>query len=139
MRRDEMERVVRGAYAARRAEDVEAALGFFTEDATYRISVNERLGEYGRTIRGHDELRAFFGQLFGTWDWRAFKPEQIVADESATPARAAVYSSGRMRHAPSGQEFDFETLDLLTFADGRIASFVEFFDTDMLAQVTGRG
>ena len=139
MRRDDVERVVRGAYAARRAEDVEAALGFFNEDATYRISVSERLGEYGRTIRGHDELRAFFVQLFATWDWRAFTTEQIVADETALPVRAAVYSSGRMRHAPSGREFDFETLDLLTFADGRIAGFVEFFDTDMLAQVTGRG
>ena len=66
MRRAEVERVIRDAYAARRDEDVEKVLGFFTRDATYRISANERLGGYGRTIRGHEDMRAFFRQLFGT-------------------------------------------------------------------------
>jgi ketosteroid isomerase-like protein len=139
MGRDEVEQVIRGAYAARRAEDVEAALGYFAEDASYRISVSKRLGEYGRTIRGHAELRAAFCQLFATWDWRAFTTEEVIVDETVRPARAAVYSSGRMRHAPSGREFDFETLDLLSVEGGRITSFVEFFDTDMLAQLTAPG
>jgi ketosteroid isomerase-like protein len=29
-------------------------------------------------------------------------------------------------------------MDLLTLEEGRIASFLEFFDTDMLAQFIGR-
>jgi ketosteroid isomerase-like protein len=137
MSRAEVERVIRDSYAARRDEDVEAVLGFFTKDATFRISINERLGEYGRTIRGHEELRQFFVQLFRTWDWREFHFESVVIDESGRQIRAAVHSTGTMRHAPSGREFRFETLDLLSFSDGRIASFLEFFDTDLLAQFIG--
>ena len=62
-----------------------------------------------------------------------------MIDGSAVPVRAAVYTTGRIRHTPSGREFEFETLDLLSFEEGRIASFLEFFDTDMLAQLTAPG
>jgi ketosteroid isomerase-like protein len=120
MERAAVERVIRDAYAARRDE-----------------AVNERPGDHGRTIRGHDVLRAFLEQLFSTWDGRAFEMDQIVIDVAADLARAAVYTTERMRHSPSGRAFDFEALDLLSFREGRIASLLESFDTDLLAQFAG--
>ncbi len=137
MRRAEVERVIEAAYAARRAEDVEGALAHFLPTATFRMVVNDRLGEAGRQVRGFDDLRAAFGEMFATWDFRELPLAQVVIDDAATPVRAAVHSSGTVRHAPSGQEFSFEMLDLLTFEDGKIASFLQFFDTDLLAQVVG--
>jgi ketosteroid isomerase-like protein len=134
MRRAEVERVIRAAYAARRAEDVEAALAHFLPTATFRIVVNDRLGGIGRQLGGHDQLREAFREMFATWDFRELPLEHVVIDDSVTPVRAAVHSNGRVRHAPSGKEFSFEMLDLLTFEDGKIASFLQFFDTDMLAQ-----
>lgn len=134
MRRSDVERVIQAAYAARRAEDVEGALAFFLPTATFRIVVNDRLGEAGRQLAGHEELRAAFREMFATWDFRELPLAHVVIDDSVQPVRAAVHSNGRVRHAPSGIEFSFEMLDLLTFEDGKIASFLQFFDTDMLAQ-----
>jgi ketosteroid isomerase-like protein len=137
MRRAEVERVIEAAYVARRAEDVEAALAQFQPAATFRMVVNDRLGEAGRQLSGHAQLRAAFAEMFATWDFRELPLAQVVIDDAVTPPRAAVHSNGRVRHAPSGQEFSFEMLDLLTFEDGKIASFLQFFDTDMLAQFAG--
>jgi ketosteroid isomerase-like protein len=138
MRRVEVERVIRDAYAARRREDVEAAIGYFTPGATFRIVVNERLGDAGREVRGHEELRAAFRELFAIWDFHELRIDHMVIDEAERPVRAAVHSAGVVRHAPTGERFGFEMLDLLTFEDGRIASFLQFFDTDKLAQFTSQ-
>ena len=137
MRRAEVQRLIEAAYAARWAEDVEGALAYFLPTATFRIVVNDRLGETGRQLAGHDELRAAFRDIFAAWDFRELQLEHVVIDDSAAPVRAAVHSGGRVRHTPTGKDFVFEMLDLLTFEKGKIASFLEFFDTDMLAQFAG--
>ena len=53
------------------------------------------------------------------------------------PVKAVIHSGGTMIHTPTGQNVEFETLDVLTIADGKIIDFLEFFDTHRLAQVIG--
>jgi ketosteroid isomerase-like protein len=42
---------------------------------------------------------------------------------------------GTMIHTPTGQGIEFETLDVLTVADGKIIDFLEFLDTHRLARI----
>ena len=52
-----------------------------------------------------------------------------------SPVKAVVHSSGPMTYTPTGETVEFETLDLLTIADGKIIDFLEFLDTHQLADI----
>ena len=135
MTRDELEVTIRKMYDARRFEDTDRVLAYFSPNATFRIMANEELGDLGNPLKGHDELRPVFEGLFEVWDWLDFPIESILIDDSGERFRAAVHSSGTMRFTPTGREVQVDTLDLLTFEDGRIIDFVEFFDTDLIGKV----
>lgn len=122
--------IVEEAYETRRRENVDEAVACFHPDATFRIVANSGLGEISQSFTGHDALRAAFEEFFKTWDWRDFPIKDIIVDGN----KAAVHSSGTMRHSPSGTDFTYEILDMVTLEDGKIVEFVEFLDTHMLKQ-----
>ncbi len=139
MTRDQLRDVIEKSYQARRLENTDDVLSFFAEDATFRIVANSALGDLGTPRRGHRELRPFFHQLFADWDWIDFPIKSIVIDESGTPAKAAVHCGGTMYHKPSDTRVSLDTLDLITFENGKIVDFVEFFDTDLIRRVVAAG
>ncbi len=131
MTRDEMERAIEQSYHDRRCENVDACLRHFAEDGKFRIVANEKFGDLGRPLKGYGEIRPFFERLFADWDWKGFEIQSLLIDGN----RAAVHCAGRMYYTPTEQDVEMDTLDLLTFEDGKIVDFVEFFDTDLVAQV----
>ena len=50
-----------------------------------------------------------------------------------------MHSSGTMRHSPSGTDFTYEILDIVTLEDGKIIELVEFLDTHMLKHFIDKG
>ncbi len=139
MTRSEIEDLIRTSYAARQREDVEGVMAFFSEDATFRISANERLGPLAVSLKGHDQLRACWIEQFAIWDWHDFPVISVLIDEGQSPVQAAVRCQGEIVHTPSGHRFPFETLDILTVENGKITDFMEFFDTDLAVQVQSMG
>lgn len=126
-----LEGMIRQSYEARRRENVEDVLTYFDPQATFRIVANSDLGELGRQLQGHDELRAAFAELFRTWDWRDFPVKQMIIEGD----KVVVHSGGVMHHTPSKKDVNFETVDILTLKDGKIVDFVEFFDTHLLDKI----
>ena len=101
----------------------------------FRVVANNRLGELGEERRGHNELLETWRVLFAMWDWTNFPIKSVIIDDSNSPVKAVVHSSGPMTYTPTGETVEFETLDLLTIADGKIIDFLEFLDTHQLADI----
>lgn len=133
MTREEVEKLVRSSYVARRSNDVEATLKHFHPDAEFRIVGSDSLKPMTEAVSGHGNLRAMFKQLFPAWDWSDFHIQTMHIDGNT----AFVYSSGKLRHLPTGKSMTTEILDRITLRDGLIVGFTEFIDTHLLTQVLG--
>lgn len=123
--RDEMLDIVRQAYAARVRGDVEEILRVFTEDAVFRLNAapfNHVTAVYA--ISGH-ELRDAMAQLIDNFEFSDFEIVDSVVEDS----RAAVRSMFTVRARKTGHIAQTEVFDLIEFKDGKICSFVHFFDT----------
>ena len=134
MNRAELEKMIRDAYSARRLENSTVALSYFSEDATFRVVAGDRFGDLGKVLKGHEQVLAGLEKQFATWDWEDFLVRSIIIDDNASPARAVVHCAGTIIFSPKNLSFEAETLDMLTIEDGKIIEFVEFFDTDSVAQ-----
>jgi ketosteroid isomerase-like protein len=135
MNRVEIEKLVRSSYDARRANDVEATLKHFHPEAEFRIVGSDSLKPMTEAITGHASLRQAFNELFPAWDWSDFHVQTMHIDGNT----AFVYSSGTLRHQPSGKTMKTEILDRIALRDGLIVGFTEFIDTHLLTQVLGAG
>lgn len=133
MTRDEIRTLIDAAYAARRDEDVPRALAAFAPDGRFRIAAHPGLGPLGAPATGTAELGACFAAMFALWNVRDFALRDVVIDADARPQRAAVRWTARLVHAPSGQAFAADVLDLLAFTGSRIAELAEYLDTDLFA------
>jgi ketosteroid isomerase-like protein len=131
--RNEIERIVRESYAARKKNDVPETLKHFHRDIRFRLMGSESLGPMTKGVSGLDALRSMFEGLFPAWDWSSFEIRNIHVDGD----RAFVHLSGQIRYVPTGAVIDTEILDRLTIKDGLIVDFVEYLDTHLLAQTVG--
>ena len=131
--RNEVERVVRESYAARKRNHVEDALKYFHPDARFRLVGSKSLGQMTEAISGIAALRTMFEHLFPIWDWSKFEIHSLHVDGD----KAFVHLSGQVGHIPTGKILDTEILDTLTIKDGKIADFAEFLDTHLVAQTVG--
>lgn len=123
--RDEMLDIVRKAYAARVRGDVEGILRVFTGDAVFRLNA----APFNRVtavhaISGH-ELRDAMAELIDNFEFSDFE----IVDSVVENSKAAVRSMFTVRARKSGHIAQTEVFDLIEFKDGKICSFVQFFDT----------
>jgi ketosteroid isomerase-like protein len=131
--RNEIERIVKESYAARKRNSVAETLKYFHPDVSFRVMGSENLGPMTKGVSGLDALRSMFEGLFPAWDWSNFEIRSIHVDGD----RAFVHLSGQIRHVPTGKIIDTEILDRLTIKDGLIVDFAEFLDTHLLARTVG--
>ena len=130
MHQNELLRIIEEMYAARRNEDVDQSLDYFSEDAVFRIE-GKSLGPIAEAISGKQALREMFSALFATWDWKDYPIERILVDGQ----NVAVYCKGYMHNTEHNKDVYIETLDLLVFNEGgKITEFIEFLDTKLLSQ-----
>ena len=125
--RQEIERILDRAYAARRAENADAAAEVFHPEG--RFAVN---GQETHAV-GREAHRSALKDLFATFRLLDFQQHCRVID----PPRAVVHWRGRFRAAGTGEEAETDVLDLIEIKDGRIASLTTFFDTALAARLQG--
>jgi ketosteroid isomerase-like protein len=90
----------------------------------------------GRVYRGHEGVRASFEQWFEQWDEYEFEVDEIVdcGDRVLVKAR----ESGR--GAASGATVSARIYTVVTFRDGKILRYQEFYDeAQALEAAGGRG
>jgi len=135
MDRAAIESMLKEAYGARVAGDVDGTVRYFTDDAVFAIAGAKEASPVALRCTGCEDIRAVMGGLIGAFKFADHEILEIFLDGP----RAAVHTRFRVRSAATGEEAVTETVDLITFEDGKIASFVQFCDTALAAKLAGAG
>jgi ketosteroid isomerase-like protein len=129
--RNEVEALLRAAYAARKRGDVEAILGVFAENAHFGLAGPRQASPVAMCGTGLEALRAQLTGLVQAFEWLDQEILSMIVEES----RAAVHWRGRIRSAVTGDEVETEVVDIASVENGKIVSFVEFCDTGLAARL----
>jgi ketosteroid isomerase-like protein len=129
-----IEKLIRDAYAARATKDAEAIARMFTPDGTFRLAGSTAAFPAAIPMAGAAELRSGIGALVEAFDFLELEMLASVIEGD----KASVHWRVRARFNLTGEVFDTELYDLWTFANGRVASLVQFCDTALIADVMGR-
>jgi ketosteroid isomerase-like protein len=135
MDRAAVESMLKDAYRARVAGDVEATVRHFTDDATFALAGAREASPVAVRCTGCERIRAVMGGLIDAF---RFSEHEILAIFLDGP-KAAVHTRFRVRSAATGEEAVTETVDLMTFRDGKIAAYTQFCDTALAAKLAGAG
>jgi ketosteroid isomerase-like protein len=124
--RASIESILDKAYAARRAQDAEAAAICFCEDGCFIAN-----GLPGATKNRAEQVVALKA-VFDAFELLEFHQHCRVIDP---PGRAVVHWRGKFR-MKNGRVGETDVLDLIEIRDGRIASLTTFFDTAYAAALS---
>lgn len=128
-----IESALRDAYAARVRGDLDGVCRHFADDATFAMAGSTDASPVPVRCEGCDTIRGAMARLIAGFRFIDHQILSIIVEGS----RAAVHARLRVRSEATGKEEVTETADLVTFKDGKIASFVQFCDTAMAAKLVG--
>ncbi len=90
--------------------------------------------EFTLECRSANDVARYFAGLTGEWEMIHYTTDQFAVDGD----RIVMLGSTSWRNKKTGQVFDTPKADLITFRDGRIVDFFEFYDTEkVLAAARG--
>jgi ketosteroid isomerase-like protein len=129
--RTQIEEVVRSAYEARVRGDLDAVMAHFADGAQFSLTGSATASPVPLSASGGAAVREVMRRLVEGFEFRDPKILTLIVEED----RAAVHWTVRVRATATGREAQTELVDLLRFSDGKIASFQQFADTALAAQL----
>jgi uncharacterized protein len=79
-------------------------------------------------VRSREEFGRYFEGLRTDWEMIHYTTDQFVAEGAVVVMRG----STAWRHRKTGREVDTPKADFVTFRDGKIVEFYEFYETAAL-------
>ena len=128
--RTQMEKTLRAAYAARKRGDLDALAGIFAPHARFQMA-GSNASPIARKVVGAAEFRPLLAGMIQTFEILDYTIVSMLIDGEA----AAVQWHAKMRSSVTGQTVETDLFDLIEMEDGRIASFIEFCDTALVARL----
>lgn len=125
MARDEVERVVRSAYAARKIGDLDAVMGHFADHAQFALAGSTAASPVPMSASGGAAIRTVMERLIASFEFHDVEMLDTIIDGD----KAAVHWRVRVRATESGAEAVTEFVDILRVEGGRIVAFTQFADT----------
>jgi ketosteroid isomerase-like protein len=116
--------LVRNLYAAFRAGDVSGLIALLSPDVEWCEPPNPFNPAAG-SRHGHAGFLEWLRIGKESEDILALEPRQFLADADSV----AVVGHSTCRAKPTGRTYETDFVHLVTFKDGKIARFQEFFDT----------
>jgi ketosteroid isomerase-like protein len=132
--RASIEKLIKDAYAARTAKDLDTVMRFFAPDATFQFAGSQAASPAAVRVQGAVSLRETFGALIAAFDILELSLLASVIEGN----KAAIHWRVKIKHNPTGEVHDTELFDLWTIEDGRTSSFVQFADTALVASLMAR-
>jgi len=117
-------RTVQELYAAFGKGDVAGVLGMLSPDVEWREPENPFNPAAG-TRRGHAGFLEWLRIGHESEDILALEPRQFLTDDTSV----AVVGFSRCRARSTGRTYESDFVHVVTFRDGKITRFQEFFDT----------
>jgi ketosteroid isomerase-like protein len=134
MTRVEIEQLIRAVYAARVAGDIDAIMPMMAPDVHFALAGDPTASPVAGRLVGIDQLRPQLAQLIKGFKFNRYDITTLVVEGST----AAVCAKANITSAATGATVDMELADFIEVKDGRIASFVQFCDTAMVARLSTR-
>lgn len=124
MTRDEMLKVMGDGYIARVNGDVDKVLAVFTPDAKFTLNAAPPQPTVSVMTEGGG-MRAALSQLVEAFEFKDLK----IVDSVVEGSKAAIRIRFTVRSRATGKMAVTESLDLIEFRDGKVASYTQFFDS----------
>jgi uncharacterized protein len=116
-----------------KGKDITMWTSLFSDHARLRSLAAGRPGlEFTLECRSTDDLARYFAGLTSEWEMLFYRTEQFAVDGD----RVVMLGRTSWRNKKTGKEFDTPKADLITFRDGRIVDFLEFYDTGRVMLAT---
>jgi ketosteroid isomerase-like protein len=131
--RSDIERIVKDAYSARMAGDIEALTRVFSKNATFRIAGSHSASPIPVTAASPREFKAVVQEMITVFQWLDHEILELVIDGS----KAAVHWCGKIRSTATGETVETELVDIFKIENGSVASLVEFCDTALAGRLMG--
>jgi ketosteroid isomerase-like protein len=131
--RSEIEQFVNNTYEERTKGNIDKLLSHFHPDCRFRIVGSEQMSPLFAQVTGRESFRGMLKALIDDWDFADFRTERLYVDGDTVFAHRA----GTIRYVPTGTRFVTEILDKITVRENQIVDFVEFLDTQTVANVSG--
>jgi ketosteroid isomerase-like protein len=125
MDRDQVLEVMRQAYGARVSGNVDAILGVFTSDAKFKLNASAPQQTVALATEGTGGVRNALKQLVDAFEFQSCD----IVDSVVEGSKAAIRIRFKVRSRQTDNVAVTESLDLVEFRDGKIASYTQFFDT----------
>lgn len=129
--REDIERLIREAYAARVRGDVEGVMRAFDPRAEFELLGNQSTSPIPMRAVGANDIRERIAALVRNFPFESHAFTNMVIEGS----KAATRSRVRIKSNITGQTADTEFADFIEVKNGRIVSFVQFIDTALAAKL----
>ena len=128
--REDFERTLRDAYAARQRGDLDALGRIFAPHARFQMA-GSNASPIAARVEGAEQYRPLLAGMIKTFEILEHKIVAMLIDGS----KAAVQWHAKMRSSVTGETVETDLFDLIEMEDGRIKSFYEFCDTALAARM----
>ncbi len=129
--RDEIESVLKAAYAARVKGDIAGIRAVFAPNVTFQVAGSDKASPMCTTACGRDDVDKLMENMIATFVLKDFEFVEMLIEGS----KAAVRWRATIHHTGTDQVFSTELADFIEVQNGQIVSFVEFLDTALATQV----
>jgi ketosteroid isomerase-like protein len=127
--RDDIERILRDAYAARRRSDLDAIGRIFAPHARFRMAGSDA-SPVATLAVGVEQYRPVLAGMIKTFEVLDYSIASMLIDGS----KAAVQWCATIRSTVTGETVETELCDLVEIENGQISSFYEFCDTALVGR-----
>jgi ketosteroid isomerase-like protein len=128
--REDIERTLRDAYAARQRGDLDVLGQIFAPHARFQMA-GSNASPVAARAEGAEQYRPLLAGMIKTFEVLDHNIVAMLIDGS----KAAVQWRAKIRSAVTGQTVETDLFDLIEMEDGRIKSFYEFCDTALAARM----
>lgn len=131
--RGAVEKLLKAAYAARKRGDVDAVCACFAADPSFVMAGAREASPIAVQCAEGATFRTVMTGMIKTFEWLDHEILSMIVDGP----KAAVHWRGRIRSTLTGEEVVTDLVDVVTVADGKIQSLIEFSDTALAAKLMG--
>ena len=132
MTREEMLTVMGDGYIARVNGDVDKLLAVFTPDAKFSLNAAPPQPTVSVMTEGAGGMRSALSQLVEAFEFR----DLHIVDSVVEGSKAAIRIRFTVTSRATGKSAVTESLDLIEFRDGKVASYRQFFDSAIAERLT---
>ena len=126
-----IESLIRTAYEARHRGDLDALMGHYHPDCSYRLAGLPQPDAMFAEPRGREAVRAQMAGLIEAFVFSNIREHALTVDGD----RATLHWSADVTCVPTGRSDSFEIMDLFTIADGKVKTLVQFTDPGAVARL----